>query len=126
MAFASIRIAMVLSSASRVLHERKLVRGRYPKLTISAEVAAATGKHGDYVRNKGLDNSVFKELVLDLLRVRPCTRGEIIAQFDHALPADMTDRQKADHVSYLLQTLRRAGRITNEGTSSPSEWRVVE
>jgi ATP-dependent DNA helicase RecG len=117
---------MVLSSASRVLHERKLVRGRYPKLTISAEVAAATGKHGDYVRNKGLDNSVFKELVLDLLRVRPCTRGEIIAQFDHALPADMTDRQKADHVSYLLQTLRRAGRITNEGTSSPSEWRVVE
>lgn len=114
----------ITKEQSRILHERKLVRGRYPKLTISAEVAAATGKHGGYVRSKGLDNTVFKELVLDLLRVRPCSRAEIIAELDHALPAGMTPKQKGDHVSYLLQTLRKEKKITNEGTSSPSVWRI--
>lgn len=116
----------ITKDQSRLLHERKLVRGRYPKLTISAEVAAATGAHGDYVRAKGLDNSVFKELILELLRVRPCSRAEIIAELDHALPADLTPKQKGDHVSYLLQSLRKAGRITNEGSTSAAEWRIAD
>ena len=116
----------ITKEQSRLLHERKLVRGRYPKLTISAEVAAATGSHGDYVRAKGLDNSVFKELILELLRVRPCSRAEIIAELDHALPADLTAKQKGDHVSYLLQSLRKAGRITNEGSTSAAEWRITD
>ncbi len=116
----------VTKEQSRLLHERGLVRGRYPKLMISAEVAAATGAHGEYVRNKGVDNSVFKELILELLCVRPCSRAEIIAGLDHALPADLTPKQKGDHVSYLLQSLRKAGRITNIGSTSAAEWKIVE
>ncbi len=116
----------ITKDQSRLLHERKLVRGRYPKLTISAEVAAVTGTHGDYVRAKGLDDSVFKELILELLRVRPCSRAEIIAELDHALPADLASKQKSDHVSYLLQSLRKAGRITNEGSTSAAEWRIAD
>lgn len=116
----------ITKDQSRALHEMGLVRGRYPKLTISAEVAAATGTHGDYVRNKGVDNSVFKELIMELLRVRPCSRAEIIAQLGYALPADMSAKQRGDHVSYLLQSLRRDGRITNEGSTSSAEWHVTE
>lgn len=116
----------VTKEQSRLLHEQGLVRGRYPKLTVSAEVAAATGAHNEYVRNKGVDNSVFKELILELLRVRPCSRAEIIAGLDHALPADLTAKQKGDHVSYLLQSLRKAGRITNAGSTSAAEWHIVE
>lgn len=85
-----------------------------------------TSTHGEYVRAKGLDNSVFKELILELLRVRPCSRAEIIAELDHALPADLTPKQKGDHVSYLLQSLRKAGRITNAGSTSAAEWRIVD
>jgi ATP-dependent DNA helicase RecG len=116
----------ITKEQSRALHERGLVRGRYPQLTISAGVAAATGTHGDYVRNKGVDNSVFKELILELLHVRPCSRSEIIAQLDHALPAEMTIKQKSAHVSYLLQSLRKEGKITNVGNTSSAEWRVAE
>ena len=116
----------VTKEQSRLLHEQGLVRGRYPKLTVSAEVAAATGAHSEYVRNKGVDNSVFKELILELLRVRPCSRAEIIAGLDHALPADLTAKQKGDHVSYLLQSLRKAGHITNAGSTSAAEWHIVE
>lgn len=116
----------VTKEQSRLLHKQGLVRGRYPKLAVSAEVAAATGAHSEYVRNKGVDNSVFKELILELLRVRPCSRAEIIAGLDHALPADLTTKQKGDHVSYLLQSLRKAGRITNAGSTSAAEWRIAE
>lgn len=116
----------ITKEQSRILHELGLVRGRYPKLTVSAEVAAATGAHGEYVRNKGVDNSIFKELIIELLRVRPCSRAEIIAGLDHALPADLSPKQKSDHVSYLLQTLRKSGRITNAGSTSAAEWRIVE
>ena len=116
----------VTKKQSRLLHEQGLVRGRYPKLTVSAEVAAVTGTHSEYVRNKGVDNSVFKELILELLRVRPCSRAEIIAGLDHALPADLTAKQKGDHVSYLLQSLRKAGHITNAGSTSAAEWHIVE
>lgn len=87
-------------------------------------MAAATGTHGDYVRSKGVDNRVFKELVLELLRVRPCTRAEIIAELDHALSGDLSTRQKSNHVSYLLQQLRREGRITSEGSTSGSKWMI--
>ena len=31
-----------------------------------------------------------------------------------------------DHVSYLLQSLRKAGRITNEGSTSAAEWRIAD
>ena len=116
----------ITKEQSRALHERGLVRGRYPQLTISAGVAAATGTHGDYVRNKGVDNSVFKELILELLHVGPCSRSEIIAQLDHALPAEMTIKQKSAHVSYLLQSLRKEGKITNVGNTSSAEWSVAE
>lgn len=116
----------ITKEQSHLLREQGLVRGRYPKLTVSAEVAAATGAHGEYVRNKGVDNSVFKELILELLRVRPCSRAEIIAELDHALPVDLTAKQKSDHVSYLLQSLRKAGRITNVGSTSAAEWRIAE
>ena len=116
----------ITKEQSRALHKMGLVRGRYPQLTISAEVAAATGTHGEYVRNKGVDNRVFKELVLELLRVRPCSRAEIIVQLDHALPEDMTPMQKSNHVSYLLQSLRKEGKIQNTGTTSSSEWKIAE
>lgn len=58
----------VTKEQSHPLHEQGLVRGRYLKLMVSAEVAAATGAHSEYMRSKGVDNSASKELFLELLR----------------------------------------------------------
>lgn len=80
----------------------------------------------EFMHNKGVDNRVFKELILELLRARPCSRAEIIAQLAYALPAKMSTKQRGDHVSYLLQSLRREGRITNVGSTAATEWRIAE
>ncbi len=111
---------------SRLLHKQGLVRGRYPKLTISAETPATTSSYDKCGRDKNAENDASKELILELLRERPYSRFEIIAALDHNLPTDLSPRQKSDHVSYLLQSLRRSGRITKTGNTSAAKWRVVE
>lgn len=116
----------ITKAQGKMLRARGLVEGRYPNLSISAKVAAATGTHDEYVRNKGLDNSVVRELILELLRTRPCTRAEIIAALEHALPSEMSPVQRGDHVSYLLQTLRRQGKIATDKATSAGKWRIVE
>lgn len=59
------------------------------------------------------------------VRRRPMLTAAI-AELDHALPADLMAKQKGDHVSYPLQSPRKADRITNEGSTSVAEWRIAE
>lgn len=115
----------ITKEQGRKLRERGLVEGRYPKLIISSKVAGVIGSHEEYVRQKGLDASICKELILKLLRTRPCSRAEIVSAIDHALPEDMTESQKMKHVSYLLQTLRKQGKIRSEGATAGAVWKMV-
>lgn len=116
----------VSKDQAKLLRESGLVEGRYPRLTISSKVAAVTGTHEEYVRSKGLDNSICKELILQLLATRPSSRAEIISAIDHALPSGLTDKQKSSKISYLLQTLHKEGRIDAEGRTSSAVWHISE
>ena len=116
----------VTKEQARALRRRGLVEGRYPRLRVSSETADVIGTHDDYVRLKGLDKSICKELILKLLRARPCSRAEILAAIAHALPESMDTAQREKHVGYLLQELRREGRITSEGRGVAARWRIVE
>lgn len=111
---------------ARVLRGRGLVEGRYPKLTLSSKVAGIIGTHEEYVRQKGLDTSICKELIVKLLRTRPCTRAEIVSAISHALPENMNDGQRKKHVSYLLQELRKEHRIRPDGTKGNAQWMIDE
>ncbi|WP_207302752.1 ATP-binding protein [Olsenella sp. Marseille-P4559] len=111
---------------ARILRSRGLVEGRYPRLTLSSKVAGIIGTHEEYVRQKGLDTSICKELVVKLLRTRPCTRAEIVSTISHALPEDMGDEQRKKHVSYLLQELRKEHRIRPDGARGSAKWMMDE
>ena len=116
----------VTKEQARVLRRRGLVEGRYPRLIVSSETADIIGAHDDYVRLKGLDKSVCKELILELLRSRACSRAEILAAIEHALPESMDAVQREKHVGYLLQELRREGRIVSEGKGVAARWHIAE
>lgn len=111
---------------TRALRNRGLVEGRYPKLTLSSKVAGVIGTHEEYVRQRGLDTSICKELIVKLLRTRPCTRAEIVSAISHALPEDMDDNQRRRHVSYLLQELRKEHRIRPDGARGGARWVIDE
>ncbi len=111
---------------AKMLRKRGLIEGRYPNLIVSSKVAGIIGAHGEYVRQKGLDTSICKELIVKLLRTRPCTRAEIVSAIDHALPDGMGEDQKRKHVSYLLQELRKDKRIKSEGPRGSAVWSLSE
>lgn len=111
---------------AKTLRGRGLVEGRYPKLTLSSRVAGIIGTHEEYVRQKGLDASICKELIVKLLRTRSCTRAEIVSAISHALPEDMSDEQRKKHVSYLLQELRKERRIRPDGARGSAKWVIDE
>lgn len=111
---------------AKTLRGRGLVEGRYPKLTLSSRVAGIIGTHEEYVRQKGLDASICRELIVKLLRTRSCTRAEIVSAISHALPEDMSDEQRKKHVSYLLQELRKERRIRPDGARGSAKWVIDE
>lgn len=111
---------------AKTLRGRGLVEGRYPKLTLSSKVAGIIGTHEEYVRQKGLDASICKELIVKLLRTRSCTRAEIVSAISHALPEDMSGEQRKKHVSYLLQELRKERRIRPDGARGSAKWVIDE
>lgn len=111
---------------AKTLRSRGLVEGRYPKLTLSSRVAGIIGTHEEYVRQKGLDASICKELIVKLLRTRSCTRAEIVSAISHALPEDMSGEQRKKHVSYLLQELRKERRIRPDGARGSTKWVIDE
>lgn len=116
----------VTREQARILRSRGLVEGRYPRLTLSSKVAGIIGTHEEYVRQKGLDTSICKELIVKLLRTRPCTRAEVVSAISHALPEDMGDEQRKKHVSYLLQELRKERRIRPDGARGNAKWVIDE
>ena len=111
---------------AKMLRKRGLVEGRYPNLIVSSKVAGIIGTHEEYVRQKGLDTSICKELIVKLLKTRPCSRAEIASAIDHALPDGMSEEQKKKHVSYLLQELRKDKRIKPEGSRGSAVWTLSQ
>jgi ATP-dependent DNA helicase RecG len=114
----------VTKSQAKLLHGQGLVEGRYPRIHISSGAASVVGEHEAYLRNKGLDNSICKQLIVQLLNMQPSTRSEILSAVEHALPADLTNEQKLKRLSYLLQSLRKGGVIEKEGSTANSVWHI--
>ena len=73
----------------------------------------------------GGSSEICKELILKVLATSSCSRAEIIAAIDHALPQDLSLKQKQEHVSYLLKSLKRDRKIALEGNTSGSVWMLI-
>lgn len=110
---------------AKMLRDRGLIEGRYPNLTISSHVAAVIGSHEEYIRARGLETSVCKELIVKLLGTRPCSRAEVLSAIEHALPEGMSKKQQLKHVSYLLQQLKAEGRVRPTAATSRGKWELA-
>lgn len=112
---------------AQFLRKRGLIEGRYPHLTISNKVANIIGSPGEYIRQKGLDTSICKELIVKLLRVKKsATRSEIVAELQHALPETLDEEQKSKRVGNLLQELRKEHRVRSIGSRRSAQWELED
>lgn len=107
------------------LKSKKLVEGRYPNIYVSYKVAEATGKKAEYIKNKGLDEEVYNQLIIKALDIGPARKAILFDVIKDALPNNLNDKQKSKKLSYMLQKLKNNGIINVRGIAVNSEWYLI-
>ena len=92
------------------LKKQELVEGRYPHIYVSYKVANIVGQQTDYVKNKGLSNDVYKQIIINALEtMERASVTELKEILLGALPAVLNDRQQS-------------GIADVEGTGHAARW----
>ncbi len=110
----------------RRLKAAGLVEGRYPNIIVSGAMARATGDVARHIRERGFNKQYYVDLILALVNEHgPVGRREVDELLLPKLPDRMSAQQKRRKVHNLLQELRRAGRIVNQGSRPEPKWIAV-
>ena len=97
-----------------------------PNIFVSAQVAAWTDDKARYIRNRGLDDGYYRELIVDYLkRYGQASRQEIDALLLPKLPDVLDATQQGHKIRNLMQAMRREGIIYREGGRSTAIWRLA-
>lgn len=111
------------------LRKDKLVEGRYPNVFVSAQVASATGKKANYIRQRGFDDQYYIDMVLKYLKqYGQASRRDIDDLLIDKLPDVLTEGQKARKINGLLsdKMAKKKGLIRNIGSKRFSKWVLTE
>lgn len=109
------------------LKKRGLVEGRYPSIFVSFKVADIVGQKAAYVRNKGLDDDICKQLIIKALEsMGEASKQELMEVLEKALPEVLSNEQKSKKVSNLLQAMKKEGIISVTGTNKYAKWYLTK
>lgn len=105
-----------------ILRKRNLVEGRYPRIHISAKVAAISKQKASYLHNRGLDEEHYATLILEhILKFGSITRPEADELLFSKLPDILDEKQKKNKVHRILAIVLK-GRIRNTGSRAMSRY----
>ena len=114
---------IISKESLRILKKQGLVEGRYPNLFVSLKVADIVGQKADYIRNKGLDDDICKQLIIKALEsIGEASKHELMDILDKALPEVLSENQKSKKVSNLLQILKNENIIAIRGKNRYAKW----
>ena len=116
---------VVSKESFKDLKKKGLVEGRYPNVFVSFKVADIVGQKAAYVRNKGLDDDICKQLIIKALQsMGEASKKDMMEVLEKALPEVLSEEQKSKKVSNLLQVLKKDGIIEVSGGNRYSKWFV--
>lgn len=111
----------------RILKKQGLIEGRYPNLFVAFKVADIVGQKADYIRNKGLDDDICKQLIVKALEsMGEASKHELMDVLDKALPDVLSENQKSKKASNLLQILKNEKIIATKGKNRYAKWYIVK
>ena len=94
---------------------------------IAKDIAQVTDQKIEYSKHKGLDDKKCEALLLDSLKDHgSLTKPEIVHLLWDVLPDQLDDKQKNNKLDYLLNRLRKAGKIWTERNEVTSVWHLTE
>ena len=108
----------------QTLKKRGLSEGRYPNIYVSLKVADAIGDQAQYMRNKGLKNGAYKQLILEMIDTKgKATKSDIMDVLLPVLPDILSIEQKKKKVTNLLQSMKNKDKtIINEKDGAIDYW----
>ena len=105
------------------LKRQGLVEGRYPNLFVSFKVANSVGQKANYIRNKGLEDDICKQLIIKALEAMgEASKQDLMEILEKALPDVLSEEQKSKKISNLLQAMKKEGMIAVRGTNRYAKW----
>lgn len=105
------------------LRKQHLLEGRKNCLMVAKEVAQVTDQKAQYSKNKGLDDTYYRDLILAALKQHGrLSRPEINELLLSKLPDALSEKQKETKITTLLTYLRKAGKIK---TGEKKKWMLV-
>lgn len=105
------------------LKRQGLVEGRYPNLFVSFKVANSVGQKANYIRNKGLEDDICKQLIIKaLVAMGEANKQDLMEILEKALPDVLSEEQKSKKISNLLQAMKKEGMIAVRGTNRYAKW----
>ena len=105
------------------LKRQGLVEGRYPNLFVSFKVANSVGQKANYIRNKGLEDDICKQLIIKALEAMgEANKQDLMEILEKALPDVLSEEQKSKKISNLLQAMKKEGMIAVRGTNRYAKW----
>lgn len=100
-----------------------LIEGRYPSVFVSFKVANIVGQKATYVRNKGLDDDVCKQLIIKALEsMGEASKQDLMDVLEKALPEVLSDEQKSKKVSNMLQSMKKENIVDTAGKNRYARW----
>ena len=110
----------------KTLKKNGLVEGRYPALYVSFKIAEVVGDKAGYVRNKGLDERICKELIISALKNGPMKKTDLFETVKHAFSNVLSEEKQNKKLSNLLQKMKKEGTIGVRGATRNSEWFLTD
>lgn len=90
-------------------------------------MADIVGQKAAYVRNKGLDDDICKQLIIKALQsMGEASKRDLMEVLEKALPEVLSDEQKSKKVSNLLQAMKKDGIVVTTGTNRYAKWYLIK
>ena len=116
----------LLPEQVRELKALKLLEGRAPNYLISSKVAEWTGQKARYLRERGMNDKYYQDLVVQYLqKYGQATRLELDDLLLTKLPEVLGATQKINKIRNLQQAMRRSGLIERTGPRGAPIWRLL-
>ena len=113
-------------SKEAVAYLRKLgiIEGRLPNVYISATVAEGKDEKAQYIKNKGLDETFYRQLVIDYIKqFGKASKSDIRKLLIDKLPDVLNKDQKEGRIKYILASMKKNGIIQRDSDNHrTSNW----
>lgn len=104
----------ITKEAAKILREKKLIEGRFPRYNIALSVAQKVHQVSHYTKETGLEKKTQIKLILQLAKNSGNTgfkRKDAFDVLEKSLPDNMTQKQKITYIAHLLRAISADGLI---------------